>query len=68
MKASEDLRHEHELIKIALNVLEKVATKIRQNENVDVNEYFLTKIESMINMIRIAISKGIRFDKFNLQL
>ncbi|MFV0391786.1 MAG: transposase, partial [Paludibacteraceae bacterium] len=26
------------------------------------NDYFLTKIESMINMIRLAISKGIRFD------
>jgi len=37
MKASEDLRHEHELIKVALNVLEKVVTKISGNENVDVN-------------------------------
>jgi len=27
-----------------------------------VNDYFLSKIESMINMIRLAISKGIRFD------
>jgi hypothetical protein len=27
-----------------------------------VNEYFTSKIESMINMIRLAISKGIRFD------
>ena len=26
------------------------------------NDYFLTKIESMINMIRLAIAKGIRFD------
>lgn len=38
MKASEDLRHEHELIKVALNVLEKVASKIQQNENVDLND------------------------------
>jgi len=27
-----------------------------------VNEYFFTKIASMINMIRLAIAKGIRFD------
>jgi hypothetical protein len=27
-----------------------------------VNDYFLSKIDSMINMIRLAISKGIRFD------
>ncbi len=26
------------------------------------NDFFLTKIESMINMIRLAISKGVRFD------
>ena len=26
------------------------------------NDYFLSKIDSMINMIRLAISKGIRFD------
>jgi len=30
--------------------------------NERVNEYFISKIESMINMIRLAISKGIRFD------
>lgn len=38
MKASEDLRHEHELIKIALNVLEKAVMKIRLNENVDADD------------------------------
>jgi len=27
-----------------------------------VDEYFLTKIESMISMIRLAIAKGVRFD------
>ena len=27
-----------------------------------VNDYFLSKIDSMINMIRIAIAKGVRFD------
>jgi hypothetical protein len=27
-----------------------------------VDEYFLSKIESMINMIELAIAKGIRFD------
>jgi len=29
MKASEDLRQEHELIKVALNVLGKMASKIQ---------------------------------------
>ena len=38
MKASEDLRKEHELIKAALNVLEKVVTKIRLNENTDTTD------------------------------
>jgi len=38
MKASEDLRKEHELIKAALNVLEKAVTKIRLNENVDTTD------------------------------
>lgn len=37
-KASEELRHDHELIKVALNVLEEMALKIERNENVDVNE------------------------------
>jgi len=32
MKASENLRQEHELIKAALNVLEKITSKIQQNE------------------------------------
>lgn len=31
-------------------------------ESERVNEYFISKIESMINMIRLSISKGIRFD------
>jgi len=30
--------------------------------NERVNDYFLSKIESMINMMRLAIAKGIRFD------
>lgn len=30
--------------------------------NERVNDYFLTKINSMINMIRLAIAKGLRFD------
>ena len=30
--------------------------------NERVNDYFLTKIDSMINMIRLAIAKGVRFD------
>ena len=34
-QASEDLKHEHEAVKIALNVLEKIASKIQRNENVD---------------------------------
>ena len=38
MKASEDLRQEHEIIKVALNVLEKIASKIQQNESIDVND------------------------------
>jgi len=37
-KASEDLKHEHEAVKIALNVLEKIASKIQLNENADVND------------------------------
>ena len=37
-KASEDLKHEHEAVKIALNVLEKIASKIQRNENVDAND------------------------------
>ncbi len=32
------------------------------NGNDRVNEYFLSKIESMISMIRFAIAKGVRFD------
>jgi hemerythrin-like domain-containing protein len=36
--ASEDLKHEHEAVKTALNVLEKIASKIQQNENVDAND------------------------------
>jgi hemerythrin-like domain-containing protein len=38
MKASEDLRNEHELIKVALNILEKLSSKIRQNENVEIHD------------------------------
>jgi len=37
-KASEDLKHEHEAVKIALNVLEKIASKIQQHENADAND------------------------------
>lgn len=37
-KASEDLKHEHEAVKIALNVLEKIASKIQRHENVDAND------------------------------
>lgn len=36
--ASEDLKHEHEAVKTALNVLEKIASKIQQKENVDAND------------------------------
>jgi len=38
MKASEDLRQEHELIQVALNVLERMASKIQQKEPIDVND------------------------------
>lgn len=37
-RASEELRHEHESIKIALSVLDDIATKIQQSENVDVQD------------------------------
>ena len=36
--ASEDLKHEHEAVKIALNVLEKITSKIQRHENADVND------------------------------
>jgi len=37
-KASEDLKHEHEAVKIALNVLEKIASTIQRHENPDAND------------------------------
>ena len=38
MKASEDLRNEHELIKVTLHVLDQVVRLIKQNEQVDVSD------------------------------
>ena len=37
-RASEELRNEHEAIKIALSILDSIATKIQQSENVDVQD------------------------------
>lgn len=37
-RASEDLKHEHEAVKIALNVLEKIASTIQRHENPDTND------------------------------
>ncbi len=37
-KASEDLKHEHGAVKIALNVLEKIASTIQRHENPDAND------------------------------
>lgn len=38
MKASEDLRNEHELIKVTLHVLDQVVRLIKQNEQVDISD------------------------------
>ena len=38
MKASEDLRNEHELIKVTLHVLDQVVRRIKQNEQVEVSD------------------------------
>lgn len=38
MKASEDLRKEHELILVALDVLEKIAEQINKNETLETKE------------------------------
>jgi len=52
MKASEDLRHEHELIKVALNILGKMASNIQQNVNVDVND-----LKEIVNFLILFADK-----------
>jgi hemerythrin-like domain-containing protein len=47
-KASEDLRHEHEAILIALNVIEKIVETLSKDEEAEVKD-----IEDMIEFLRV---------------
>ncbi|MCM8810596.1 MAG: hemerythrin domain-containing protein [Candidatus Omnitrophica bacterium] len=52
MKATEVLKEEHEVIKVVLNVIEKICQKIKKGENIEVKD-----LEDIIDFIRTFADK-----------